>query len=171
MSRSMSPSTPSPTGQDYPHTSKLLILFPSPGGKGVRGEGRNLCNINRLAHTLKPPAFWSRTCVDTYSHRETCPERSRRGGWGEGISNGLLPARPSINEQVKIRQCPLPSGECRVAGQARRSILARAIAGVKRPDRRPLDARDEPAQPSDRLPHRLSPDSPAFHPTTLPTAQ
>jgi len=42
----------------YPHTSKLLILFPSPGGRGVRGEGGNLCNIMRLAHTPKPFAGW-----------------------------------------------------------------------------------------------------------------
>jgi len=66
-------STPSPTAHKPPHTSKSLISFPSPGGRGVRGEGRDLRHIKRLAHTLKPSAgsaLWRRTCVDTYAHRE-----------------------------------------------------------------------------------------------------
>jgi hypothetical protein len=52
-------------GKTISATCKLL--FPSPGGRGVRGEGRNICNINRLAKTLKPSAFWRRTDVDTYA--------------------------------------------------------------------------------------------------------
>ena len=51
-------------------TCKLLILFPSPSGRGVRGEGGNLRTIKRLAHTPTPSAFWSRACVDTDALRE-----------------------------------------------------------------------------------------------------
>jgi len=53
-------------------TCKLLILFPSPGGRGVRGEGRNLCNIKRLASTLTPSAFWRRVCAATDAPHGIC---------------------------------------------------------------------------------------------------
>jgi len=33
---------------------KTLILFPSPGGRGVRGEGRNPCIIKSLALNQNP---------------------------------------------------------------------------------------------------------------------
>ena len=106
------PRPPRPAGKTIYTTFKLLILFPSPGGRGVRGEGRNLPNIKRLARTLKSSAYCGRTCVDTYAPQG-------RGVEGEG-RRARMPPRPLRRNpprtRLRLEKTPDPAGLERAVG-------------------------------------------------------